>query len=555
MAGEEGILRYVGNVQSFDGIWCKIEFLRKDGKDYINSIISDNYFVYPDTNVYVVPESKVKLIENNADDTNSGPYSMLFQLGNDDEEDNNSCSKASNEGLHLYAIERNLNLNLNLNDPTSTGHHHHHCNNKDIRIFPKLSVEEYDESLGILTPEQMGHHTELNSPNFVDNTVNDLSLGILDETLLSNCGLRSLSVELSLNMDIKTFTRSDQTPSPEELPLDPTPILITDTKSHVVVNNNNTSSSNNTNSNNSFVTSITSITSLDIGYQGDGEMSRPASRGADNSPLTRRPIPRVQPRRQDPMTDSDFYTESDADMHEDHPLRGDRRAQVIDGTLYGVDPQEAADIYVNNRENMDSSGIFTDIETNTRAEDLLNVDVIKFDATDALSPSESSTQTPTENSQNLVHAKSNDTIVSTTANNASTPSNNKNNNNSNHNNNNNNHNKDTIKSSFVASAPKLNRITQKSDNKKYKLPNRNQPSKIKTMLETKSSSPISTPKTPITKKTPGRWDAVMNKISKGSNMSPNNLKDVKSKISCTNSITKTEINKKILDQKSNINKL
>lgn len=85
-------------------------------------------------------------------------------------------------------------------------------------------------------------------------------------------------------------------------------------------------------------------------------MSRPASRGADNSPLTRRPFPRPLPRRPDPMTDSDFYTESDADNHEDNQVKGDRRAQVIDGTLYGVDPQAAADIYVNNRENMDSSG-------------------------------------------------------------------------------------------------------------------------------------------------------------------------------------------------------
>lgn len=93
------------------------------------------------------------------------------------------------------------------------------------------------------------------------------------------------------------------------------------------------------------------------GLLGDGEMSRPASRGADNSPLTRRPFSRPLPRRPDPMTDSDFYTESDADNHEENHLKGDRRAQVIDGTLYGVDPQAAADIYANNRENMDSSGM------------------------------------------------------------------------------------------------------------------------------------------------------------------------------------------------------
>jgi hypothetical protein len=39
------------------------------------------------------------------------------------------------------------------------------------------------------------------------------------------------------------------------------------------------------------------------------------------------------------MTDSDFFTESDADTHDDLGAgtgRGDRKAQVIDGTLYGA---------------------------------------------------------------------------------------------------------------------------------------------------------------------------------------------------------------------------
>lgn len=526
VAGEEGVFKYVGNIQSTDGSWCKVEYVRENGKDYINSI-GYQYFECSNTFVYVVPESKVKLIDNNTEDSTSGPYSTLFALENDMR---GGVVKSDNNKESHVVVGQNSS-----NESSS------HCHNKDLRIFPKLSLEEYDESLGILTPEQMGHHTELNSPNLVDNTVNDLSLGILDETLLSNYALKSLkSVDLSLDMDMKTYTRSDQTPSPEELPLDPTPILITDPKSHAIVNNNN-NNSNNTNSNNSFVTSITSITSLDIGYQGDGEMSRPASRGADNSPLTRRPIPRAQPRRQDPMTDSDFYTESDADIHEEQPIRGDRRAQVIDGTLYGVDPQEAADIYVNNRENMDSSGIFTDIESNTRTEDLLNVNVVKLDATDTLSPSESSTQTPTENSQNLVHAKSNDTIVSTTTTANSTYSN-----------------KDLTKTclngnSTIAAHTSSRITTPKSDMKKYKLPNRNQPSKIKAMLETAPSNPIT--KKVTAKKTPGRWDAVMNKISKGTNSPINNLKDVKSKVSCTNILSKTESIKKTLDQKPTINKL
>lgn len=88
-------------------------------------------------------------------------------------------------------------------------------------------------------------------------------------------------------------------------------------------------------------------------------MSRPASRGADSSsPIARRPR-----RNNDPMTDSDFYTESDdhEDQHQQQQqqqqqqvqttgtLRGDRRARVIDGTLYGVNARAAADVYANNR--------------------------------------------------------------------------------------------------------------------------------------------------------------------------------------------------------------
>nr|CAD7458701.1 unnamed protein product [Timema tahoe] len=79
---------------------------------------------------------------------------------------------------------------------------------------------------------------------------------------------------------------------------------------------------------NSFVTSVTSIASLDNGYQGDGECSRPASRGADHSPTAgHRPAPvipppppppvRVKPPCVDAMTDSDFFTESDADGHDE----------------------------------------------------------------------------------------------------------------------------------------------------------------------------------------------------------------------------------------------
>lgn len=64
--------------------------------------------------------------------------------------------------------------------------------------------------------------------------------------------------------------------------------------------------------------------------------------------------------RQDPMTDSDFFTESDADAHEDI-VRGDRRAQVIDGTLFCA-PNERRCPSFEPGEEMDSSGIYSDLD-------------------------------------------------------------------------------------------------------------------------------------------------------------------------------------------------
>lgn len=256
---------------------------------------------------------------------------------------------------------------------------------------------------------------------------------------------------------------------------------------------------------------------------GDGEMSRPASRGADNSPLTRRPFPRPQPRRPDPMTDSDFYTESDADNHEDNQLKGDRRAQVIDGTLYGVDPQAAADIYVNNRENMDSSGVFTDIESGLRNDDEIDNEhepenVPQHNQTIDVSPSDSS-KTISENSQSnlqeILHktVESNEIIDSSLdktikenpkKRNAPSPG---------------------ISSPSSLSSP---RHQSKDENaaKKYKMPKREVASKVKAMLEP-NQTPTSEKKS--IKKPVNRWDAVMNKISKNE-QNKTNLKEIKSKV-------------------------
>lgn len=251
----------------------------------------------------------------------------------------------------------------------------------------KQNSFEVDESLGILTPDQM--------KEFLDSaTTNNLDLPLDPSHSQSN------------KLNEIDQCRIDQTPSPEELPLDPISVKtdISDVVMDVIPSVNilyhelsqadsdskieqMTKSSK---VSNSFITSITSITSLDTGYQGDGEMSRPASRGADHSPSVLSRLLLNQPkmvnnnsnvnmnerhkatRRPEPMTDSDFFTESDAD---DVFHRGDRRAQVIDGQLYGP-LYQPSNVFINQQNVaedscMESSGIFTDGE-NRAEDDLLN---------------------------------------------------------------------------------------------------------------------------------------------------------------------------------------
>ncbi|CAH2000882.1 unnamed protein product [Acanthoscelides obtectus] len=331
---------------------------------------------------------------------------------------------------------------------------------------------------------------DLQSPNA---GTADYSFGIIDDQVLSNL---TLITDTTVNLDDLNLARMEQTPSPEELPLDPTPIVEADKVDATKVKTTN-----------NFVTSITSITSLDTGYQGDGEMSRPASRGADSSPLTRRPLPRPQVRRQDPMTDSDFYTESDADNHDDNQLKGDRKAQVIDGTLYGVDPQAAADIYVNNRENMDSSGIFTDIENPSRTEeDIVDNAVPDPSPSDTASTKTISAINSQNNLQDILDKK--------------------------------NESKDIIEKQVPkenpkkrnASSPRLYtaspvRSKEESIAKKYKMPKREVTSKVKSMIK---SPQVQTPEAEK-KKPVGRWDAVMSRITK-TDSNKTNLKEVKSKV-------------------------
>ncbi|XP_041779618.1 uncharacterized protein LOC121597696 isoform X2 [Anopheles merus] len=375
---------------------------------------------------------------------------------------------------------------------------------------------EMDESLGILTPDQMKEFLDSTTTN-TNNTNNAASAAGLELQLNVGAGGGSGGAGHHHHHlhhkhgALQHHCRIDQTPSPEELPLDPVGVktdmsdimlpaellLITggpqpysgsgggggggggvlgaaggpssggagaselsqadsDPKTDQM-----TKSATSSKVSNSFITSITSITSLDTGYQGDGEMSRPASRGADHSPSNG---PRVKsaaaggggawqpmmaaavaavPRRQDPMTDSDFFTESDAD---DVYNRGDaRRAQIIDGQLYGgagapganaifnaIDEQEDAELQHQQQRDdaaqnedscMESSGIFTDVENRAdddlvqrRADDQQQAAVAghagrgygggdQLTASDDMSPESLSTDTmSSSNSQSFVRA-------------------------------------------------------------------------------------------------------------------------------------------------------
>lgn len=268
-----------------------------------------------------------------------------------------------------------------------------------------------EKSLSILTPDQMKEFLDSNNTNL------NLDLPLFPKMPMHQC-------------------RIDQTPSPEELPLDPIGVKTDVSEMSTIPDNHNgqytheqqlsqTDSYSKTDQmtksavskvSNSFITSVTSITSLDTGYQGDGEMSRPASRGGDHSPSNMHGIHSMRPnggreplfmnnnnqnniaivRRQDPMTDSDFFTESDAD---DMVNRGDRRAQVIDGQLYGAPMVQDANVthYVNQQPStedscMESSGIFTDAE-NRGDDELLHPNVLDSDMSPDMSPSDGSTDT------------------------------------------------------------------------------------------------------------------------------------------------------------------
>lgn len=372
------------------------------------------------------------------------------------------------------------------------------------------------------------------------------------------------TVNLEIPLDCKhesrvVVNRIEQTPSPEDLPLDSSDIngeistysqfsasTLHDSQTYSENSKNDYPKSMETSKvSNSFITSITSITSLD-GYQGDGEMSRPVSRGADHSIDHREDVIEMDwqnvpvTRRADPMTDSDFFTESDADGLDDNVQRGDRRAQVIDGALYGgKNGNGNAPLIVNRNDDscMDSSGVYTDFENHRSSPVFLNV-------IDDMSPEGSTPSTHSECSQKNSSNGKPDTYFAPLQNalneQKSEVSNMENEDGIS---------KNTSKRSSLNSVKEI-RTNEKNKEekrsftlKKYKMPKRDVPSKLKTMLANRKAdvdtSVQSSPK--AVKKTDRRETFLKkNSIELKSDNKTKTFKDIKSKVDCSFSLQRSQ---------------
>lgn len=263
----------------------------------------------------------------------------------------------------------------------------------------------------------------------------------------------------------------DRTPSLEDLPMDDYSSKTTTEVPVVNIQQINT-----------VVTSITSVGSLDTGYQGDGETSRPTSRGAT--------VQKLGPT--ETMTDSDFFTESEAEDH------CHRKARIIDGTLYSGDVKPETSLDNKNPgptiEEMDSSGIYSDFDK------IFEEPSVNKDNSEAIS-SNNSTSPSSVNSQQI-HLS-------------------------------------TVDESSNSKIPKCTEDTSSPASKRCKRPTPTKP-KVLDLRQDQEN------RTPRFRKPAGRWDAVMNKIEKSKidqKSRVNRLKDVKSKINSINPLTTTYTNR------------
>ncbi|KYQ57968.1 Serine/threonine-protein kinase 3 [Trachymyrmex zeteki] len=392
-------------------------------------------------------------------------------------------------------------------------------------MLNKQNSFEHDESLGILTPDQMTDFTVALECSRTPSCEN------LTGSAGSKLALTRASASTRPLVDVEPAEEgcTERTPSPEELPLDPKPVEPIRGNTVPV----------------SFVTSVTSITSLEAGYQGDGENSRPASRGADPPSMAVPPVNLPAPCRQDPMTDSDFFTESDADAHEEI-VRGDRKAQVIDGTLFCAPGERVCPSFTG--EEMDSSGIYSDLD--------------KLQAPGEQAPEENDDHTPDTGDTELSQRSQPSPIVANVIMDylqspakASDETSNMN---------------DTTTSAEVTAIEKIEKNENirpkpqsKADTmplKKYKMPKRNVVSKIKAMIESSSKDDAEKEarRSQRSARKGGRWDAVMNKIEAGKNEQRTRSvrKEVKSRVlqNLTLSPSTRPASKKAGDANNNNNK-
>lgn len=369
-------------------------------------------------------------------------------------------------------------------------------------MLNKQNSFEHDESLGILTPDQMTDFT----------VVLECSRTPSCENLTGSAGSRLALTRASPSIpsaDIEPTEEasSERTLCPEELPLDPKPTE--PVRGTVPI---------------SFVTSVTSITSLEAGYQADGENSRPASRGAD--PPSVAPPPNLPaPCRQDPMTDSDFFTESDPDACEEI-VRGDRKAQVIDGTLFCAPGGRRCPSFTGGEE-MDSSGIYSDLD---KRQDEVHVPEGAVEEHEDRTPDTIDTEVSQRSQPIPIKTEVSHVIIDylqapVNPLDGSADSNGSMNNN-----------EITVIEVKITNDNIRSKI-QKVDSvplKKYKMPKRNVVSKIKAMIESgpKDEAEKEARRSQRSARKGGRWDAVMSKIEAGKNEQRSRpvRKEVKSKV-------------------------
>ncbi|XP_013187212.1 uncharacterized protein LOC106132373 isoform X2 [Amyelois transitella] len=430
-------------------------------------------------------------------------------------------------------------------------------NNDDQICRHKAEVsEEHSDSHHLL---DITFENENNTSNLVDEEfMPSIHSSILEPVSSMADHIINLEIRLDCKQDSSIIvSRIEQTPSPEDLPLDNSDIngeislfsqlsasTLHDSQTYSDSKNDYSKSMETSKVSNSFITSITSITSLD-GYQGDGEMSRPVSRGADNSMEQREDALEMNwqnvpvTRRADPMTDSDFFTESDADGLDDQMQRGDRKAQVIDGALYGGKNGGNPPLIVNRNDDscMESSGVYTDFENQRASPVYLNV-------IDDMSPAGSTPSTRSECSQknnstgninayftaldnplddpkiNLNAVTKDVTTTKTTSKRNSL-----------------NNEKD------IRSGDKCKEEKRSFTLKKYKMPKRDVPSKLKSMLANKKTDvDVSVQGSPKTVKKIDRREtlAKKNSLEMKTDYKTKSFKDIKSKVDCSYSLQRSQ---------------